>query len=162
VSLGRFRFVGLIIECGVLHPVRSTSTVRHRKPSPDGDSYSTPEWMYRALDTEFRFTLDPCPLNTNWVKGRDQDGLELDWDGHRVYCNPPYSNILPWVQKALASKALTVFVLPCRTDTEWFHLLLDHHAEIRFLRKRVDFVSVDKRRVHPAESSIVAIVRGKP
>ena len=114
----------------------------------------------KALDTEFRFTLDPCPLNPNWTKERDQDGLELDWDGHRVYCNPPYSQILRWMEKAFASpNCLTVFLLPCRSDTEWFHILLDRHAEIRFMRKRMDFVGVDKRRIHPAESSIVVVVR---
>lgn len=115
----------------------------------------------KALDAEFRFTLDPCPLNPQFDPAVDQDGLELDWNGQRVYCNPPYSQILPWVEKAFASSALTVFLLPCRSDTEWFHKLLDRHAEIRFMRKRMDFVSLDKRRIHPAESSVVATVRGK-
>jgi len=40
-----------------------------------------------------------------------------------VFCNPPWDKIMPWVEKAFASKALTVFLLPARTDTAWFHLL---------------------------------------
>jgi len=72
------------------------------------DHWRTPEWLYKALDLEFRFDLDPCPLDPH----PKIDGLLLDWTGKRVFCNPPYSNILPWIQKALCSNALTVLLLP--------------------------------------------------
>ncbi len=78
-------------------------------------------------------------------------------DGKRVFCNPPYSNIEPWVRKALSSKAMTVLLLPCRSDTLWFSMLV-RDAEVRFFRKRMD-LNADGARVHPAESSIVAVVR---
>jgi hypothetical protein len=135
------------------------ATVRHRKATTNGDSHSTPSWLYKSLDTEFRFDLDPCPLNPEFDPTVHQDGLKLDWTGKRLYVNPPYSDILPWVEKALASKALVVFLLPVRTDTTWFHLLVDAKAELRFLRKRVDFVHHNGTTIHPAESSLIAIVR---
>lgn len=34
------------------------------------------------------------------------DGLAQPWDAKRIWCNPPYSDIAPWVEKA---------------DHEWFH-----------------------------------------
>ncbi len=124
-----------------------------------GDSYQTPEWLYRALDAEFRFTLDPCPLNPAFDPAIHQDGLLLDWTGQRIWCNPPYSNILPWVGKAITSRALTVFLLPVRTEMEWFFLLREAGAELRFLRKRISFITVEGKKARPAENSVIAIVR---
>lgn len=85
----------------------------------NNDNYSTPEYLYQALEREFGITLDPCPLNPE----PDVDGLELDWTGEVIFCNPPWSDIEPWVDKAFASKCVTVFLLPARTDTGWFHKL---------------------------------------
>jgi hypothetical protein len=45
--------------------------------------WATPADLYRALDAEFHFTLDPCPLN-------GLGGLDRTWKGERVYCNPPW------------------------------------------------------------------------
>src|ERR1700688_4337392 len=92
------------------------------------DSYATPEYLYDALEREFGITLDPCPLNPEPA----EDGLAMDWTGHVIFCNPPWSDILPWIRKALASKCTTVFLLPARTDTEWFHVLRNSGAELRF------------------------------
>lgn len=133
------------------------ATVRHSKST--GDSYHTPEWLYKALDAEFRFELDPCPFNPEYDPAIHTDGLTIDWTGKRIYCNPPYSCILPWVKKALGSNALTVFLVPVRSDTEWFSLLVMAGAEMRYMRKRIDFTNIAGKKVHPAESSVVAIVR---
>jgi phage N-6-adenine-methyltransferase len=107
-----------------------------------GDSWRTPDWLHSALDPEFGFDLDPCPFQPEWAATIHQNGLELNWDNHKVYCNPPYSNILPWVEKAYVSNALTVFLLPSYTSNEWFHILKDRSAEIRFFRKRVGFITL--------------------
>jgi len=54
--------------------------------------------------------------------------------------NPPYSHIGPWVEKAAHERALTVGLLPVRTDLAWFHdLVLAVGAEVRFVRGRVRF-----------------------
>jgi site-specific DNA-methyltransferase (adenine-specific) len=120
------------------------------------DNYATPEYLYTALEREFGLDFDPCPLSPV----PDQDGLSMDWTGRHVYCNPPWSDIDPWVEKALASRCLTVFVLPARTDTGWFHLLKDNGAELRFFRKRVHFVR-EGARVNPTDGTMVAVVRGR-
>lgn len=39
-------------------------------------------------------------LAATWYS-REQNGLELPWFGS-VWCNPPYSDIEPWVQRAYA------------------------------------------------------------
>ncbi len=125
------------------------------KPPKATDHYATPDWLYKALDAEFRFDLDPCPLHGE----EKQDGLSLDWDGHRVFCNPPYSCCRPWVEKALTSNALTVLLVPNIFDAWWGRPLLDSGAEIRPFRKRISFVADGRRAGRPLNGSQIAVVR---
>lgn len=121
------------------------------------DNYATPDYLHAALEREFGLDFDPCPLKPV----PDQDGLALDWTGKNVFVNPPWSDILPWIQKAFASRCLAVFVLPARTDTEWFHLLYrDPRVEIRFFRKRVHFVR-EGIKCNPSDGTMLAIVRNR-
>jgi len=135
--------------------------LRQKRATPAGDSYQTPDWMKQYLATEFRWNYDPCPFNPAFDPAKDVDGLTTDWTDKVVFVNPPYSNILPFVEKALASRCTTILLIPARTDTPWFRLLLDAKAEIRFLRKRVDFISATdgQTKVHPAEASLLVVVR---
>ena len=110
---------------------------------------------------EFDFDLDPCPLNPEFVPSLFPDGLKLDWTDKRVFVNPPWSDILPWVLKGLLSKArVVVYVVPARTDTEWFHCLKQHGAELRLFRKRVHFIR-DGVSANPTDGTLVAIVYPK-
>src|SRR5579863_6397415 len=121
-------------------------------PWSRNDNYATPDYLYQSLEREFGLTLDPCPLDPD----HDADGLQLDWTGHVIFCNPPWSDPLPWVEKALVSKCITVFVLPARTDTEWFRRLKDaRNVELRFFRKRVHFVC-DGVKKNPTDGTLVA------
>jgi hypothetical protein len=124
------------------------------------NNYATPGYLYKALDDEFGFDLDPCPLNKDFDPAVHRDGLKLHWDGRRVFCNPPWSDILPWVEKAYGSRALVVFLLPARTDTPWYHLLKDSGAEIRLFRKRVHFLrdGIGGNKA-PTDGTMVAVVR---
>jgi len=121
-----------------------------------GDHCSTPKWLYMALDHEFRFDFDACPLGAH-KKG--PDGLARDWGGKRVFCNPPYSNIWPWVQKALSSSALTVFLVPARFDSRWAFALKDADAEIRHMRRPLKFYNpVLRRECKPFGGVMIAVV----
>ncbi len=96
--------------------------------------WATPADTYAALDAEFGFNLDPCPLG-----GADVSGLSLSWEGKRVYCNPPYGKgVGDWLAKASEAE-LAVFLLPARTDTRWWHTHAMKADEIRFLRGRLKF-----------------------
>lgn len=126
---------------------------RKRRRRRSNDDCATPPWLYKALHAEFRFDLDPCPLKPK------SDGLSMDWDGHRIFCNPPYSKILPWVQKALSARATTVLVLPARFDSMWSRLLRDHGAEFRIFCGDVRFTNADGRESHPFGGTMIVIVR---
>ena len=41
------------------------------------DNWSTPKDVYRALDAEFNFDYDPCPLDEHPLF----DGLLTEWGG---------------------------------------------------------------------------------
>ena len=121
----------------------------------ENDNYETPPWLFKALDTEFRFTFDVaadinnhlCPMWTNDIERTDIRNSEI------VFCNPPYSNITPFVAQLIAARCLTVFLLPVRTGTSWF-LALDrlrhpHQAEFRFFRKRIHFLIDGREPINP-------------
>jgi len=105
-------------------------------------AWATPDSLYRALDAEFGFTLDPCPLREPSEVGMPlfgTDGLQKSWRGQRVFCNPPYGrDVGRWLGKAREAD-LAVFLLPSRTDTRWWHEHAMKADEIRFLRGRLTF-----------------------
>ena len=105
--------------------------------SSASQEWATPTDVYAALDAEFNFTFDPCPL------GGTVDGtapLFVPWFGERVFCNPPYGpGLRPFLNRAVEAD-LAVFLVPARTDTRWFHdIVLPHAKEIRFVRGRLKF-----------------------
>ena len=99
--------------------------------------WPTPEGLYRLLDAEFHFNLDPCPLGGS-VHGSAR--LLNSWAGKRVFCNPPYG---PEIRKFLdcwRDADVAVFLIPARTDTRWFHeVCLPYAKEIRFIKGRLRF-----------------------
>lgn len=110
--------------------------------SSNTDIWETPQAFFEELNREFHFETDVCALQENAKCDRffspETDGLSQEWFGH-CWCNPPYGRrIGKWVEKAATSEALTVMLLPARTDTAWFH---DYclGREIRFIRGRIKF-----------------------
>jgi site-specific DNA-methyltransferase (adenine-specific) len=121
--------------------------------SASGD-WATDTDVYAWLDQEFHFTLDPCPLgNPNRI-----DGTMRSWAGERVYCNPPYGGgIGMWLAKAREAD-VAVFLLPARTDTEWWHVHALQADEIRFVRGRLKFGNAKHGAPFP---SVVVIYNGR-
>lgn len=111
------------------------------------DDWSTPSWLILQLEHEFGpFDVDVC-CRPETAKApryftRDEDGLQQPWTG-RVWCNPPYSDVAPWIAKAIdaaRSGAFVAMLLPAAVDTAWFHDLVLPHGEIRYIRGRVGFI----------------------
>lgn len=118
--------------------------------------WATPSDLYLALDAEFRFTLDPCPID-DAERIMENDGLARSWAGHRVFCNPPYGNgIGNWIGNWLAKGReadCAVFLIPSRTDTRWWHQYVLTADEIRFVKGRLRFG--DAKNSAPFPSAIV-------
>jgi site-specific DNA-methyltransferase (adenine-specific) len=105
------------------------------------DNWATPQGLYDALNAEFHFNDDPCPMlhdNSELFLG----GLAREW-GTSTFINPPYSSPGPFCEKAyqesLKGKTI-VGLLRGDTSTKWFHRwVLNKAQEIRFIEGRVCF-----------------------
>jgi hypothetical protein len=96
------------------------------------DSYATPEWLMDVFSNWF----DPCPLNDLPTF----DGLCVDW-GIKTYCNPPYSEPLKWVQKAIVEMnkgKLIVMLLRADSSTKYFQLCQEY-GEVLYFGRRIKF-----------------------
>ena len=112
------------------------------------DQWATPQDFFDKLNEEFKFTLNPCAdaINHKCEKyfTKEQNGLQQDWEGNTVFCNPPYGRETgKWVKKchdeAQKPNTTCVMLIPARTDTRYFHDYIYGQAEIRFVKGRLKF-----------------------
>lgn len=116
------------------------------------DNWKTPKAFYEALDQEFRFDFDPCPPMPTF------DGLTVEW-GCSNFVNPPYGNVISkWLAKGFEQAQLgklSVFLIPSRTDTKWWHSYCMQADEIRFIKGRLKFD--DQPNAAPFPSALVIV-----
>jgi phage N-6-adenine-methyltransferase len=111
-----------------------------------------------------RFTVDvaAAPHNTKCDRyyTREQDGLRQSWAGERVWCNPPFSAIEPWVRKAWAEYRSTlgiVMLLPAnRTEQKWWQRLVEPHRDKPGSSLTVEFLPGRMRFLRPGQLEISA------
>lgn len=133
--------------------------------SSKSDEWSTPQNIFDDLNQEFDFNLDPCSTEENhkcsFYFTKETDGLSQNWGGWRVFCNPPYSQIGKWVEKAFheghKDGTIVVLLIPARTDTKYFHDFILHRSEIRFIKGRLKFGNHKSSAPFP---SMIVIFRG--
>lgn len=74
--------------------------------------------------------------------------------GQFVYINPPYSNIIDFVDKAIIyhkeTKATIYFLIPSRTDTKYFERLFNHGCEFTFIIGRLKFGGASQSSTFPS------------
>lgn len=106
-------------------------------------NWRTPRSLFEDLHAEFGFTLDGASEPGNGLlplaSTADQP---VEWDGHRVFCNPPWSNIRPFVEQAAAAN-VAVLLVPARTNVAWFHRAIELGAKPRFFKGRPKFLIPD-------------------
>lgn len=131
----------------------------------DKDSYRTPKYSFNWLEYRFyRFHIDGCSngkdsLCPQWIgKGSDIcedflsdelfDRLLYEVIEHaeplRIFVNPPYSNPLPFVERAAALMKqgyLVVMLLPADKSTKWYQVIQDNATEvIDIVGGRINFI----------------------
>lgn len=133
--------------------------------SSKSDEWATPQSVFDELDREFHFTIDAAASAENAKCDRyysaEDSGLEKNWEGESVFCNPPYSKIKEWVEKAhdegQKDNTVVVLLVPARTDTRWFHDYIHYRAEVRFIKGRLCFSGSKTTAPFP---SMIVIFRG--
>jgi phage N-6-adenine-methyltransferase len=116
------------------------------------DNRAITDENFAPLHRRFRFTIDAAASPSNAKLERywtvEDDALTQPWAGERVWCNPPYSDIAPWVRKASVERGpfrsrlrrpeVVVMLLPAnRTEQRWWQ----EHVEP--YRDRGDYMSVE-------------------
>jgi phage N-6-adenine-methyltransferase len=129
-----------------------------KTPADSRDEWRTPQWLFDWLDDRFDFHIDLAATRENThcsvFLTRQEDALTADWgDFHNAtkgFCNPPYSSIDPWVDKAIAEVIcgfLTVMVFPSPNGEERFDKVFRHASEIIDIVGRVAFLRPDGEEV---------------
>lgn len=138
-----------------------------RGARPEVDDRAVPPEWFAELHERFRFSIDVAASaeNTKCSRYFDKttDGLKQSWAGERVWCNPPYSDLTPWLEKAWqefgAGAELIVMLVPAnRTEQawwqEWVEPMRDKPEEdlrVEFLRGRRRFIAPNAAAVGPNE-----------
>jgi hypothetical protein len=99
----------------------------------------TPRDFFAELHAEFNFTMDGAATAKNALLQRfSSRRARMFWDGERVFCNPPWAEIPPFLELA-ASADLAVLLVPARVNAKWFHRALALGAKPRYWQGKLSF-----------------------
>ena len=131
------------------------------------DNWRTPSWLV-SLAQEFfgGFDCDLAADDNNAVGGKfftkERSAFQQHWTalGRRGWCNPPYSEIDPWLFKALEYREegfSTTFLIPTPNGDKRDPLVLSMASDVVFLTPRIAFVNEEGRPVtgNPRGSCLV-------
>jgi phage N-6-adenine-methyltransferase len=142
--------------------------VSKRGARPEIDERAITLEDFGPLHERFRFTIDAAATAENarlprfWTA--EDNGLDMTWAEERVWCNPPHSNVRPWVEKAWAAggKELAVLLVPAnRTEQAWWQELVEPYRDgrtypgcdvrVEFLPGRMRFLAPHADSIKPNE-----------
>ena len=135
------------------------------------EEHGTPRSIFNPLNVEFGFTLDAAASDKNHkcpkYYTKAQDGTKQSWASETVFCNPPYNvnDLLKFTQKgvfeARKNWVTSVFLVPVKSDQEWWHLLWNDTTvcvEYRWIRGRVKYEGNDNSAGFP---SVIIVIEPK-
>lgn len=103
-------------------------------------SWGTPPALFEMLHRRYVFTLDGAADIGNGLLPRASTAENpIAWNGERVFCNPPWSNIRPFLELAPLAQ-LACFLIPARPNARWFHRALELGARPEFFLGKPKFV----------------------
>ncbi|WAX23114.1 DNA N-6-adenine-methyltransferase [Vibrio phage 13VT501A] len=133
-------------------------------PKEIKDLWQTPKFVFDYYDRRFGFTCDFAASHKNALcehyfsepvngeggaLGASKDDVCFDGSG-AVWCNPPYSDIMPWVKECyrLSHETGKVFVMliPADTSVKWFKLAFENCTECHFISGRLSFINAETRK----------------
>lgn len=147
------------------------------------DDRETPASIWLPCDAEFSFTVDAAAARHNakcrrfwarapwtpfearqcglwpesWTTHPDAealDGLAQDWaEGERIWCNPPFSDLWPWLEKAHNARATVVLLLPAnRTEQPWWQTFVEPYRDHAFRLPETIFLPGRRTFTHHGEA----------
>lgn len=119
-----------------------------KTPEAERDIYQTPDKIMRWIQTFYNIDVDLAASDTNHKAAKyiteTEDSLTKDWTtyGDVGFLNPPYSNIDPFVLKAIEEAKwgfITIMLIPTLNGEARDEWLLDH-GKITNIVGRIAFV----------------------
>ena len=115
-----------------------TNYVSHYQQDRAQD-WQTPRDFFVALHDEYGFTMDGAATPNNTLLPRfSSEEAPRSWVGERVFCNPPWGNIRPFIEQA-ATAHFACLLVPARVNSRWFHRALALGGRPRFFLSRPRF-----------------------
>ena len=107
------------------------------------DSWRTPPEIFNYYNSRFNFSVDVAASDENHLCARyiteKQDALVTSWyqagvnDGGYVWCNPPYSNPLPFVERCIyySQQGIgSVILVNHDMSVQWARLIVKYASEL--------------------------------
>lgn len=125
----------------------------HDSKTPESirDLWRTPKAVFDYYDKRFNFKTDLAASDKNHLcdhyyteSNSAFDSEIIDFSGS-VWCNPPYSDVTPWVAECVIKSGLSmkpfVMLLPADTSVKWFKLAFENCTECHFISGRIAFIN---------------------
>ena len=110
------------------------------------DEIFTPKWIFDSLGVQF--DLDPASAHHSLITvpakyrfTKEDDGLTQNWFG-RVWMNPPFSKVTPWIDKWMAHND-GICLVPLSSNGKWVNRLWDSEAACCYLPPAMAFQGSD-------------------
>ena len=122
-------------------------------PESEQDCAQTPWWFIKSLESYTRLQIDLdvcCAANTAKAKSflalnLGLDGLTTSWQSVN-YCNPPYSDILPWVlavEESAIEGNTTLMLIPDKPEVGYTRLAREYADTVVHMPFRLNFLRPD-------------------
>tara|TARA_R110000772_G_scaffold104477_1_gene205849 strand:+ start:45 stop:563 length:519 start_codon:yes stop_codon:yes gene_type:complete len=122
-------------------------------PESEQDCSQTPWWFIKSLEhyTSLDIDLDVCcaantaKANEFYSLDNGNNGLLSDWKGTN-YCNPPYSNIAPWVEKSWKESFkgnTTIMLIPDKAEVGYTRFAREFSDTVIHMPFRLNFLRPD-------------------
>lgn len=125
-------------------------------PLEHRDCWQTPKFVFDYYNNRFDFEWDLAASKSNhlceWYCSEDDSAFEQSNSGFdgAVFCNPPYSDIAPWVELcweiSVRSNVPVVMLIPADTSVKWFKLAYDNCTECHFISGRLAFINAETQK----------------
>lgn len=139
----------------------------------DRDYWETPDYLYNWIDKRYGIEIDlactseNCKAANGFYADKDWNAFDYEWGklANVGFCNPPYSDIDPWLNKALNERDMydftTVFVIPM-PNGERRDSMIFQADRLWFIRDRISFIHADIKKVGPGNTrgTIIAVYGG--
>ena len=140
-------------------------------PTEIRDLWQTPKALFDYYDKRFGFDIDLAASANNALcdeycdesedallhdtfqdklhnLGLIEDGAE--YKKPSVWCNPPYSNLMPWVKTMVdyagSYRVKIVTIVPADTSVKWFKYAFDNCSECHFISGRISFINAETQK----------------